>query len=367
MEELSTALKGKYEPSVSSHACSIDVSTDSLETIPNKNRLKNSYQGKVSDESLKSALSSFCSENSPFYLGNPPRSRKNSQTSVRSEPTYERAKYRNDFIASTMTDYLNSHRHSVGSVMELLSNKPKESHYESFDVVNSDYEDLEQPCVIEEPQETYDEDVEHEPFFILSPIEEKSEPSTRSSSFRGSSGSEQRRYYSSSCNALPRPYDDSEMMGQERYHTIPRVKNESYSTRERSKNYYDNTMYPLEPRELDPSAFFQLHTADSQEELQEFLLLESECMSDRGRGLASAFSSDHDESLSYTCPYPDQGKLTPFVLCVAYLIECVSLLFLHMFRPVSSSLQHGQAINQHLTNQVTILSTFGQTNKSDFI
>ncbi|KAJ8977043.1 hypothetical protein NQ317_000715 [Molorchus minor] len=58
-------------------------------------------------------------------------------------------------------------------------------------------------------------------------------------------------------------------------------------------------MYPLEPRELDPSAFFQLHTADSQEELQEFLLLESECMGDsnRGRGLASAFVSPIEDAM----------------------------------------------------------------------
>jgi len=44
----------------------------------------------------------------------------------------------------------------------------------------------------------------------------------------------------------------------------------------------------MEPREIDPEMFFQLHTADSQDELQEFLLLESQCMSTDG-GLHAAF------------------------------------------------------------------------------
>lgn len=292
MEELNTALKGKYPQGGASHACSMDLSADSLESAANQKKNPqppNTNQGIVSAESLRSALSSLLSEDdSPFYLRFPQGSRKNSEASIQSEPSPHKNRYKNDFIASTMTDYLNSHRHSVGSVMELLHTKPADSHYESFDVINSDYEELEQVGndTLEEQ-----EDEEQPAFFILSPIEEKSEPSTRSSSFRGSSGSEQRRYYSSSCNPLPKPYEDYHEL--ERYHTIPRVKNEN--PKELGRGYFESTMYPLEPREIDPSAFFQLHTADSQEELQEFLLLESECMSDRGRGLAAAFSPEEDE------------------------------------------------------------------------
>lgn len=52
------------------------------------------------------------------------------------------------------------------------------------------------------------------------------------------------------------------------------------------------TLYPLEPRELDPASFQQLHTADSSDELQEFLLLESQCMTSEEKcGIASAFDS----------------------------------------------------------------------------
>ena len=66
-----------------------------------------------------------------------------------------------------------------------------------------------------------------------------------------------------------------------RRRTFPRTKGEAR---------HGDLGYPLEPRELDPEAFDQLHTADSSEELQEFLLLESQCMSQE-TGLAAAFLS----------------------------------------------------------------------------
>lgn len=70
------------------------------------------------------------------------------------------------------------------------------------------------------------------------------------------------------------------------YHTLPRLHNDH--------GLHTNTLFPLEPRELDPTNYFQLHTADSEEELQEFLLLESQCCEDRG--IAAAFS-DMDKNV----------------------------------------------------------------------
>lgn len=41
--------------------------------------------------------------------------------------------------------------------------------------------------------------------------------------------------------------------------------------------------HPLEPREIEIEKFQQLHMIGSQEELQEFLLLESQCSVDLGK------------------------------------------------------------------------------------
>ncbi|XP_050302716.1 uncharacterized protein LOC126740643 [Anthonomus grandis grandis] len=259
------------------------MSADSLETLTSKSKLKQSLEGRV-------ALPA--SEESQFYLFTEVGSRRNSQHSVQSEPLCGKSKFKNDFIASTMTDYLNSHRHSIGSVMELLSNKNDDACYQNYDSVNKDFEHLEQ--IEDDMQLLEDEDIKGDPFFILSPIEEKSEPSTRSSSCKGSSGSGHaaNKYFSFSCNALSKSYEDGETSYQKKYSSFPKTKNESFSSKDIN---YDSNMYPLEPREIDLESFHQLHTADSQEELQEFLLLESECMNERGRGLASAFSEEMDD------------------------------------------------------------------------
>lgn len=70
-----------------------------------------------------------------------------------------------------------------------------------------------------------------------------------------------------------------------KYHTYPksRIPIPKYSKERRFENYpADPRMFPLEPREIDLESFQQLHTADSQEELQEFLLLESQCSGNLG-------------------------------------------------------------------------------------
>lgn len=142
-------------------------------------------------------------------------------------------------------------------------------------------------------------------FYLLSPIEESSEPSTESScngvGFRSLDRHDPStmKLLSASCEVISMTDDSMSSHNlQTKYQTFPRSKipvlspmrtNACYSVPE------DPTMYPLEPRELDPAGFHQLHMADSQEELQEFLLLESQCMTTDGQGLAAAFIFSDDE------------------------------------------------------------------------
>lgn len=113
-----------------------------------------------------------------------------------------------------------------------------------------------------------------EPGFYLSPIEENSEASTISGQSKIVSES-----HGKSVEA-PMEYDHTR-----KYHTYPksRIPVARWSKEQRFGNFMmDPKMYPLEPREIDLEAFQQLHTADSQEELQEFLLLESQCSGNLG-------------------------------------------------------------------------------------
>lgn len=79
-----------------------------------------------------------------------------------------------------------------------------------------------------------------------------------------------------------------------KYHTYPksRIPVLKCTRKRRIENYaIDPRMFPLEPREIDLDSFQQLHTADSQEELQEFLLLESQCSGNLGLA-SNAFTSE---------------------------------------------------------------------------
>lgn len=147
---------------------------------------------------------------------------------------------------------------------------------------SSDFEFIEAECAAQaaaEAEEQNLESSEENGFCILSPIIEKSEASSLSSNERPLG-----KLLSSSMHAVgayqTHPPADAHLRSQ----TFPRV---SHSR----PVLISSEMYPLEPRELDPSCYQQLHAADSQEELQEFLLLESECLKIEGnRGLASAFT-----------------------------------------------------------------------------
>lgn len=73
-----------------------------------------------------------------------------------------------------------------------------------------------------------------------------------------------------------------------KYHTYPKSRiplpRRLLNQKKAFKNLIDSEMYPLEPREIELDCYQQLHNADSQEELQEFLLLESECRGNMGIG-----------------------------------------------------------------------------------
>lgn len=113
-----------------------------------------------------------------------------------------------------------------------------------------------------------------EPGFYLSPIKENSETSA---------GSEQSKV---AAENFPEKMEATlEYDHTRKYHTYPksRIPVARWSKERRIGNLMmDPKMYPLEPREVDLEAFQQLHTADSQEELQEFLLLESQCSGNLG-------------------------------------------------------------------------------------
>lgn len=319
MEELQAALKGNELNRIHclSHGSSFDMSVDSLDAPSLSSYSKRSGRHCASKScealSLKSSLP-IDDFTTPFYMKNEQStasftSDRSSKCSVQSDPT-PKQKCKTNFIQSAMTDYLNSHRHSLCSLLELM-NATERKNFENRSIQEAENTKLqnEDESACNQTQYRNDddqyEDEESKPhlFYALSPIEENSEPSTRSSSFRDSSGSDRKKieYYifSSSCDPIP-----SEPMSfppsTPKYQTFPRSK---FTTHNSSGDVLDSsfhldatdkTIYPLEPREIDPFAYHQLHTADSQEELQEFLLLESECMNDKGRGLASAFDETTD-------------------------------------------------------------------------
>lgn len=161
--------------------------------------------------------------------------------------------------------------------------------------------------------------------YLLSSIEENSEPSTvesnKSDTFNlNALVNVNKQKLSASCQYVSR-ISDSEF-GDHFHHrsqTFPRCKiplswikhgREIDCTR-------SNTFYPLEPREVDLEIFQQLHTADSQEELQEFLLLESQCMTTEG-GLAAAFSDEPSGILNLFTNKYFHGKQIFLVKCWSY-------------------------------------------------
>lgn len=150
--------------------------------------------------------------------------------------------------------------------------------------------------------QTKDEDCKYFTSFVLSPIEEYSETSSEANTSIKSKELLKGMCYKcrlSSCSwdFLSTKTVSTAKYTVEKFQTFPRSKadlslyNSVYST----YNLDETHKFPLTPREIDPFIYYQLHTADSEEDLHEFLLLESACMNEnKGAGLAAAFFPTKD-------------------------------------------------------------------------
>lgn len=164
-----------------------------------------------------------------------------------------------------------------------------------FEFLEAELEILENPDGIE----TCVDDLTYQTnFCVLTPIQEGSETSSTSTESNatekksGNFNKSELRVLSSSFCAVSAPREVEDPLSKSQ--TFPRSRPSFRS----QKVNIDSTLYPLEPRELDPSCFHQLHAADSQDELYEFLLLESECMvNDGARGLAAAFTPPESDDV----------------------------------------------------------------------
>lgn len=321
MEELQEALRGNVSPthlaplaprSRMTHGS--DISDDSLDgrrtrQLPDEPDEPSLASMSLGDDSVfVSNASSFCSVDvkppvMSFHL------------SARQPVSAYLTDTANKSSRDVMQDYIKAHPVSIPSVIDALasneqSNQSVESDFKA--AVQSHGTHLRQrqekaeEIVVYISDDTKQDSPAHLPFYLLSPIRESSEHSTASS---GCSRKSQKpettlRLLSASCEALGTMDSSMATETKTKYQTFPRSKIPVLSPVRNNACYdvpEDPSMYPLEPRELDLESFQQLHNADSQEELQEFLLLESQCMTtDNRRGLAAAFHVTDDD---------DSGKL----------------------------------------------------------
>lgn len=159
--------------------------------------------------------------------------------------------------------------------------------------------------------------------FHLSPIEESSDTSSASG-----------RNKSDVTAVAGKSVIKSTYSYRRKYHTYPRsrIPVPKYSKERRFDNYpADPRMFPLEPREIDLESFQQLHTADSQEELQEFLLLESQCSGNLGlagnvseASYGEHYTDDERGSMSGRISLKTNGKRATFRNNHACTFLCVS-------------------------------------------
>lgn len=198
-------------------------------------------------------------------------------------------------------------KESLEAVRNSLQRKEAEieiSILSESDESDSEFEFLEAECEVsdEEGKDTVDDDsYGKNSFYILSPIQESSEGSSNSTDNQVTDCKNHNihedgmRLMSSSLHVVSVVREDEDPLSKSQ--TFPRSK--IATRRQPSEKEYNPNLYPFEPRELDPSFYHQLHAADSQEELQEFLLLETECMeTDSKRGLAAAFTSSEIEDVA---------------------------------------------------------------------
>lgn len=293
MEELQEALKGKDESSLvcllhGSVASFTQGSVKSQEST-GKQLLTKQFNEPNADNDSSHVISNHADSpfHQAFFMEN-----KLQQSSLENEHTYK-TRNRNTKECS-LTRYLNLRRHSIGSLMEFAD--------ESGDIEFRNFKYHSIPNLLNNRHPLYiggtlqSSEYIYSDSFGLSPIQEYSEPSTQSGSFKEANVISKRitsdlSLLSYSCDVLPSKFEDNTAVSI-KCQTFPRSRTDNnINTLEHTTHYFGETLrFPLAPREIDPFAYYQLHTADSQEELQEFLLLESACMSDnKGAGLASAF------------------------------------------------------------------------------
>lgn len=167
------------------------------------------------------------------------------------------------------------------------------------------------------------------PSFYLSPIEENSETSSTSSRSRREEIKCPQHVTLKEQPTVPEEKyesiseeDDYYYTSSTKYHTYPKSRIPVLrKTNEKKLKMMDPRMYPLEPREVDLEAFQQLHNANSQEELQEFLLLESQCSGTLGLGDISShelyYHDDHSED--------ERGTMSGSFICK--LIIMIRMIF----------------------------------------
>lgn len=170
-----------------------------------------------------------------------------------------------------------------------------------------DFDDMPFPKCDKETQKDFQSSAERaspnvlETVFYLSPIEENSETSSVNDQKELDT-----KIYKTEKFAIKPTYNY-----RRKYHTYPksRIPVAKHFRERRFENYAaDSRMFPLEPREIDLESFQQLHTADSQEELQEFLLLESQCSGDLG--LAANILSTSEIDFTYDEHYIEDERGT---------------------------------------------------------
>lgn len=196
----------------------------------------------------------------------------------------------------SFTTHLALRRHSFSSVNELRCEETARTHNRMLNYYSSpnlnEHDDFMQT----------DYNMQNVNYFILSPIEEYSEISTRTSSSIESKEFSERISHqfplsSCSCDFLSTKSAADVKFTIHKSQTFPRSKADLSLNNSDCAAYKldDKQRFPLTPREIDPFSYYQLHTADSQEDLHEFLLLESACMNEhKGSGLAAAFCDTKD-------------------------------------------------------------------------
>lgn len=344
MEELQAALKGN-ETTAECKTLNVTISNTAMEKGRCVNNGENNTNENTQDCDL--VICSYKEENKPIALHS---EHINRLTYLKSHSDPLEMNTSTEDFDTSMIEYLNSRRHSHSSTREfknrfqnLETEKPvslevglEECYLESY-YSESNHNDIEIVYIEDEEEDLLEDQLRKDSFCILSPIEENSERAETESAenesiYSSSTSNDIKKKTNDKTTKIPKivshSYDHipisftQPILQNEQSQTLPRAKiPQSHS----HKEIWNSLRFPMEPRELDPEGYHQLHTADSQEELQEFLLLESECMTDgKNHGLASAFTvSDEGPRIFYNDNNDDRGTVSginKLTLCVCFFV-----------------------------------------------